>query len=459
MGQAQSQDEPSAPTTPNISRSTVPGPPKSPSEEVSAELGEVRETLAEFLSDIGSLEFSRDTLQEMLNKDRAEQEHILSRVKGVCEKRISTLQKLCDEFRQQASTANKEVGTLKMKMEAAHIAHVEEMKSAVAKTTEDLETKHTNILESTKDVMQSTISANAAHHKAEIDAARGKINTLEVELDRLRKKVDKQDTDMLTQLSQLRRENMQLQSELTNREEAEAQRLGSMGSGISQKDVEISNLRAALAKSEAGLAEATKGNEAAAREVRQFKLLLYKEINRITPSKSSKKRRIDEASEVVVVDDVIEGDLALNGDNDNDNDNDTSVVTPRSLRRRNTMDVTAEEGGEYLAKHAIAVCIDHEKEHIAVQNVSDKVVDISGWKLALRVAKKDYKFGKGVHVDAGSVLTVWCGKNNENRRFDKRNLWWGRTKALANRDEEVVLTDLTGVNTPESHVRSPSMAQ
>lgn len=111
--------------------------------------------------------------------------------------------------------------------------------------------------------------------------------------------------------------------------------------------------------------------------------------------------------------------------------------------------MTAEAGKKFMG--VLIAEIDHKKECITVRNMSAAPVELAGWRLILQLDKSTYEFPDDVEIEGGSKLTVWCGKKNKNRSFDRSNLWWSAAmKGLGNKDEMASLENARGFVTSKS---------
>jgi len=107
--------------------------------------------------------------------------------------------------------------------------------------------------------------------------------------------------------------------------------------------------------------------------------------------------------------------------------------------------MTAEAGKQFLG--VLIASIDSNKECVVVQNKSDAVVDLTGWKLVLSLDQKSFTFPPNTEIAGGrnSKLAVWGGKKNKDRSFNRTNLWWSAAvTGLANKDEVASLENSRG---------------
>lgn len=80
--------------------------------------------------------------------------------------------------------------------------------------------------------------------------------------------------------------------------------------------------------------------------------------------------------------------------------------------------------------------IDKKKECITVRNMSDVTMDLTGWKLVLKINQAQFEFPRNSEVGRLSNVRVWCGKKNRNRSFDRNNLWWDTAAGALSTDGE-----------------------
>jgi len=276
------------PATPRTTGSASRVAPASPSEETREELCDVRSDTAELLASIGSLEFSRAEMEDLLSRERAEQSTILYEVKDVCEKRINTLQQLCEEFRSQASetksTSEKEIRIMQKKMNAAHMMHTEQLAKAKAAANDRL----TLEVNSTKKRLQDTISSLEQRYSAEVQSLKERNAKLTSENTKLRTQTDSQHAELNRQLLAARQENVKLCSEIVSSEQKFNSRMEMVSSQLSETTSELSSVQDLLTRTQLRLAESEAGNDLLRREVKIFRALIDKEAARITPSKKRK---------------------------------------------------------------------------------------------------------------------------------------------------------------------------
>eukprot|EP00301_Raphidiophrys_heterophryoidea_P024703 c8107_g1_i1.p1 GENE.c8107_g1_i1~~c8107_g1_i1.p1 ORF type:complete len:564 (-),score=177.76 c8107_g1_i1:302-1942(-) len=309
MGQNQSNptddSEPtsgSGPVTPNNNRSltriSARDAPPSPSDQLSDEMHELNSRLASFLRDIGSLETRKVMLEDQLERERELKAAALQELRDRAEKEVGDLKKYCEHLqsqnRQLQNDLKNEQTRGHARLASAHQAHIE----ALEKQRTELQSAHSSELDQVRADTQAHSERSQARLTSELENTRNRLEAALEEFNRLKRSA-REDPDTAVQLARLRRENAELQQQLSIVEERHANKQEELAQSLKDAYTDIQRLNLALHSKERQLKETQESNTALFKEVSFFRSLLDKEIARITPSKTapdsgqkSKKRRL-----------------------------------------------------------------------------------------------------------------------------------------------------------------------
>lgn len=277
------------PVTPSRVTASLPMDMRSPSAAMRADVAETRTALEDFLSTLGEMNDSKRQLEERFDKERRDRERILQEVKDVCDKRIATLEKLCEEYRTQAidvkEAADNQIQELQDRLQSAQEAHEAELENIQA----GLEDRYNSTLASTKRALEEELSIQASRHTAAASASAAKLDSLLSENRDLKEQLQTQSANLTAELAECRQEAVALHEQMGRKEKAYAEEVAALTKSIQEGNAEVSNLRDELSETSARLGDAQDGNHALAAEIKKLKEIFFREKERITPSKKKRK--------------------------------------------------------------------------------------------------------------------------------------------------------------------------
>lgn len=321
--------------------------PRSPGETARDELTDVKHQLTEFLGTLGSLQFDQETVEELLAKERGEQAVMIKQIKDVCDKRINTLQKLCDEFHRQADEAEKaamdQKTEMEKKMSAAHKAH----KAELQRVRDEHERVLVQLRIDEKRSMTDALAAKQAIHDNEIRVSTDRIQKLTKEVQDLR--ADNRSTALAAEVAELRKENVALQAQLADEATKNADKLKSLSDTLEEKSSELLRSVEEVSSLSRRLSESESFNGTMSSEVRQLKAILDREMGRITPSK---KRKTAEPVKTAANGAESNGASGASAVSEEDDENEgTPLMSPTTRSKRK---ITGEELNDGAAVEAMA---------------------------------------------------------------------------------------------------------